>query len=211
MDIEKKPFNEFLGEAIKAHKLNIEKLAELTDVPKNYLSALIDGDFEKLPAAPFVRGYLIRISEVLKIDGEQLWEFYKEEIVPQIKTQDSLPFNRFAIKRLNKKKIIIGIISFFFLIYLVWQGKNLFGIPKLEIINPESDNLITSEQFVALRGKLGNPMDKILINEEEIFTQSDGSFEKEYSLQLGLNIIEFKAQRFLGKETKVVKAINYQP
>lgn len=211
MDTEKKPFSEFLVEAINAHKLNIEKLAELTTIPKNYLNALIAGDFKKLPSAPFIRGYLMKISEILKIDGEQLWEVYKEEIISQIKTQDNLPFNRFAIKRMNKKKVILGIVSVFILIYLIWQGKNLFGIPKLEIINPESDNLITNAQFIALSGKLGNPMDKILINEEEIFTQSDGFFEQEYNLQLGLNLIEFKAKRFLGKETKVVKAINYQP
>ena len=52
---------------------------------------------------------------------------------------------------------------------------------------------------------------KLTINEEEVFISQDGNFSKEYSLQPGLNTVEFKASRLLGKEVTIIKEIMYQP
>ena len=49
------------------------------------------------------------------------------------------------------------------------------------------------------------------INGNEIFIEDGGKFSKDYNLQPGINEIEIKAKRFLGKEIKVVKEVIYQP
>ena len=128
-----KSFQEFFNDILAVRGLTIEKLAELTEVPKHYLDALSSGNFEKLPAVPYTRGFLSKIAEVLAIDGDELWRTYKDEITLNINTSDKLPFNRFAIRRFGKIKIIIGIILISVIIYLVWQSDNLLGIPKIEI------------------------------------------------------------------------------
>lgn len=206
-----KSFQEFFNDILAVRGLTIEKLAELAGVPNRYLAAMSSGDFQKLPALPYTRGYLMKIAEVLGIDGDELWQTYKDEIALKINAPDKLPSNRFAIRRFGKMKIIIGIILVSAIIYLIWQSDNLLGIPKIEITYPMADDLVLSIPLIKLAGKISNPKDKLTVNGEQIFINSDGSFEKEIFLRPGVNDIEFRIKRFLGKETKVVKKVVFQP
>ena len=69
---EGKGLSELLNEAISLRGLDVKKLSELTDIPVHYLAALGDGDFAKLPAVPYVRGYLIKTAEALRVDADLL-------------------------------------------------------------------------------------------------------------------------------------------
>lgn len=211
-----KNFSELLTEAMELRSLNVEKLAELTDIPIHYLVALCDGDFSKLPAIPYVHGYLTKISQVLKIDHNLLWVVYKREAsLKHTKTSgplDRLPSNRFALKPTHRKRplIIGGIVLLIILIYAIWQLDNFIGTPKITIINPAADSIVVNTPSFKLIGET-NPKDKLTINGEEILIEKNGHFEKDFSLQPGINTIEFKVKRFLGKEAKVIKQVIYQP
>jgi len=204
----KKTFQELFSEAVSLRGLNLERLAEMTGVPKDYLAAFISGDFKKLPSLPYVRGYLMKTSEILGINGDYLWSVYKEEVA-DIKRSDQLPINRFAPKRKSKKGILIAIILFFAIIYLAFEIDDLLGIPKIEINRPADNNEITNEQSIKLNGRISDFFDKLTINGKEIPVEKNGEFEKEYQLQPGANKIEFKVKRFLGKEIKVEREIIY--
>ncbi len=212
---EVKTLGELLTETLDLRSLNIEKLAELTDIPLHYLVALNTGDFQKLPPAPYIQGYLMKIAEVLRIDGDLLWSTYKKEVslrlIKSSGPQDKLPSNRFAIKPANKKILIIsGIILIFIIIYLGWRLAYLLGTPKIEISSPNVDNLVVNTPSIKLVGKVSSN-DKLTINNEEIFVDSTGQFEKDFSLQPGLNTIEFKVKKFLGKEITIMRRVIYQP
>ncbi len=205
-----KNLTEIFHEALELRNLDIEKLAELTDVPEMYLTALYGSDFEKLPAAPYVRGYLMKIAEVLGIDGKALWQTYKNESIKTSGVKDKMPSNRFVIKPLKKRMLIFGTAAILVVIYFVWQIDNLLGMPKIDIVSPAFPTVIVSEPDFNLRGKVDG-RDKLTINNEEIFIGKDGWFEKEISFQPGVNTVEFKAKRLLGREVKVVRQIIYQP
>ena len=207
----KKNFSEFLTEGMSSRGFNIQKLSEITDIPEKYIINLIDENFSKLPPAPYARGYLIKIAEVLGIDERQLLELFKEKDIIKKENTDYLPYNRFAIKPFDKKIAIIGIIFLFIIIYFVWRLDDLIGVPEIKIISPEVESIIINESIVRLEGKIKNQFDKLTINGDEIFVESDGKFLKDYNLQPGTNEIEIKAKRFLGKEIKVVREIIYQP
>ncbi len=207
-----KTLRELLSEAMEFRVLNVEKLVELTDIPKHYLSALITGDFKKLPAAPYIRGYLTKISEILQIEQDVLWLAYQKEssLYKTSGPQDKLPSNRFAFKTPYKKTTItIVVVILVVVIYFAWQFGNFFGTPKIEIVSPAVDNFTINTPSIRLIGKI-NPRDKLTINQEEILAEESGRFEKEFSLQLGINTVEFKVKRFLGKETKVIRQVIYQ-
>ncbi len=206
-----KKIKDFFDEILSLRNLNLEKLANMTNIPKNYLVAFCEGDFKKLPPMPYSRGYLFKIAEVLEIDGEELWKIYKNEIASQIKVPDRLPINRFAGRPFGKKIIAIGIISVFAIIYLILRADDFLGVPKIEIIVPAGEKIIVYEPLIKLSGRVNNFRDKLTLGGEEIFISEDGRFEKEYWLQAGINTVEFKIKRFLGKETKIVKEIIYQP
>lgn len=208
---EQKSFSELLTEAISLRGLSLDKLSESTGISKSHLAAFIKSDFKNLPSAPYARGCLMKISGILGIDGDYLWSVYKKEAeIFKTKNSDNLPVNRFAIKRIGKKKVVFGIVLIFAIIYLSARFNNLVGIPEIKIIQPASDRLIVNEQSFTLRGELDNFFDKLLIDNKEISIEKDGKFEKKYELRPGINKIEFKVKRFLGKEIKVEKEIIYQ-
>ncbi|KKQ23129.1 MAG: Transcriptional regulator, partial [Candidatus Wolfebacteria bacterium GW2011_GWC1_37_10] len=208
---DQKNFQEFFREALELRGMTIEKLVELTGISRHALAAIYNGDYKKMPSLPYLRGYLMKIAEILGIDGNQMWQTYKDEINSKISIEDKLPHNRFAIKPKSLRKLVIGIIAVSVIIYLVFRIDNLLGIPKIEIINPLMDSLEINEERIKLEGKLDNYWDKLTINNEEIFVNEDGYFEKDFQLLYGENNIEFKVKRFLGKEVKLEKKVIYQP
>ena len=84
------------------------------------------------------------------------------------------------------------------------------GTPQIQISSPAADNLIVNSPSIKLSGEV-NSRDKLTVNGEEILVGENGHFEKDFSLQPGINTIEFRVKRFLGKETAVVRQVIYQP
>lgn len=210
-----KNLSELITETLELRNLDVKKLSELTDIPTYYLTALIDGELSKLPAAPYIRGYLIKIAEILRIDSDVFLRAYKQEIsLRPLKTsgpEDKLPFNRYALKPLHRKTAIIaGIILLLAITYFVWRIDDFLGTPQIEIISPASDNFIVNIPSIKLLGRV-ELRDKLTINNEEILADKTGYFEKDFPLQVGINTVEFKIKRFLGKEVKVLRQVIYQP
>jgi hypothetical protein len=210
----KKNLANLLNEAVELRNLNIEKLSELTDIPVHYLAALTNNDFSKLPPTPYLRGYLVKIAEALRIDANLFLKAYKEETA--LKTlkvsgvSDKLPTNRFLLKTSRKKRIfIVGTIFVLIAGLFILKADDFLGAPKIEIISPAADNLIVRDSSFKLLGRIGKK-DKLAINGEEIATNESGYFEKDFSLQPGINTVEFKVKRFLGKETKIIRQVIYQ-
>ncbi|MBI5306061.1 helix-turn-helix domain-containing protein [Candidatus Wolfebacteria bacterium] len=209
-----KNFNEAIKEIFDLRGLNAKKIAELTDIPESHILALLDNDLKKLPAFPYVRGYILKIAEISNLnakDFEDLLELYKKEIPEDIGESDKLPFNRFARQLTNKRKIIFQIVLVLILVYLSLRIDYLIGVPELKISNPQENNLIVKKPTIKLSGTANNFFDKLIINNEEIPIDKNGFFEKDFNLQPGENTIEFKIKRFLGKEIKIEKKITYQP
>jgi hypothetical protein len=217
-----KTLGEIIVEALKLRNLSTGKLSELTEIPANYLIALSDDDLTRLPSAPYVRGYLVKIADVLKIDANALLRAYKQEISLQsLKisgSSDKLPSNRYALNLLIKKTVIVsGIVFILIIFYLIWQTSGpegmpsaFLGTPKIEIMNPPADGAIINNPTIKLSGEV-SAGDKLIINGEEVLPEENGRFEKDFSLQPGINTFEFKAKRFLGKEIKTIRQVIYQP
>lgn len=208
-----KSLKELIQEQVELKGLSAARLQQLTGIPERFLQALLQGEFNKMPAAPYVRGYLMKISEILNLNGEEIWRHYKKET--EVKTSgaaDRLPENRFAIKTVKNKKgvIIWTAIAIAMIVYLVFNINRILGRPSITITIPSSEISMTTYPAVTLTGKI-DPKDTLKINGQEITVNKNGEFEKTHSLQLGLNNFEFSIKRFLGKETNVARQIIYQP
>ncbi len=207
---------EILNRVTELRGLDLKKLSELTDIPVHYLTALANGEFEKLPAAPYVRGYLAKIAEALRVDENLLLKTYKQEVsfrsLRASGPEDKLPANRFTFRASRRKRILLAITlaAILVIVFIVWRADDFLGKPRIEIISPAADNLIVNSPSIKLSGRV-NGNDKLTIYGEEILAAKDGSFEKEFFLQPGLNRIEFKVKRFLGGETTIVRQVIYQP
>ena len=131
-----------LDEACGLKHIDYAKLAELSGIPERYILAIQNIDTKKLPAAPYVRGYLKKISEVLGLDYTEVLDLYKKELEQKTSGEhDTLPFNRFAIKRFSKKILIYSALCILVGTYLIMNSSRLLGEPNLVMLEVFAGNL----------------------------------------------------------------------
>jgi len=210
MDATEKSLLDIFEEAMEQKNISYEKLALLTNIPERYIVSLQNLDLKHLPALPYVRGYLQKICEVLGLNFEQIWKQYKTELSHKTSGAfDKLPINRFAIQKINRKNVFYGIVAAIILVFAALNFNNFFGKPLLEISNPKETLTTSTEAVINLSGKV-NPGDKLVINEREVISDSFGNFESEYELQPGLNTIDFKAKKLMGKENSQIRQVIFE-
>ena len=207
---ERTTINEILEEAMREKKMSIARLAEQTDIPERYVTLLVEGGQQGLPPAPYVRGYLIRMATALGLDGQQIWRVYMKQQEPKTSGEsDTLPVNRFAFKRMNKKGIGLIVLAIAVVLAAGFWIKTIAGREGIDVKNPAEDSVVVYDPAIDLRGKV-NPGERLTINNEDIAIDRNGYFEKNFSLEPGINTVEFKVKRLLGKEEAVVRQIIYQ-
>ena len=210
-EIQEKSFLDFFRERMAEKRLLPAQIAKATAVPDGHLEALARGEFEKLPALPYVRGYIQNIAQYLEVDPEAFWEMYRKEAV--LKTSgptDELPRNRYAISKVDLRRSVIGAVMIVLAaIYFFINGDRLIGRPALSVTDPGASTMIVETPTVILRGAI-DPKDTLRINGEVFPTDRVGRFEKEYSLEIGPNTIVIEARRFLGRSVTAEYQIFYE-
>src|SRR3990167_7489717 len=198
---------EVLKKLMKSKGVGSGRLSSLTDVPSRFIDALLEGNFDQLPSQPYIRGYLFKISTALGAENDYLWQIFRSSVEALSSGEhDRLPSNRFALQKMSKSTmiwILSGIVVF---LLISLNFNRILGRPSIEVVVPDT----TEESVVTVTGTI-NPDDRLTLNGEIIYTNDIGSFEKQVQLDPGLNTLEFKAKRYLGRETKLVKQVFYQP
>jgi len=209
--MEEKTFSQILEEALTKHNLTKEKLVELSGIPAKYLYSIIEGNITKLPPTPYIRGYVRRLSETLEIENEDLWKIFQKETNLMIYEQkDKMPENRYSQKPIKKSLAVAGIVIVFLGIFLASRINHLVGKPNLVITFPDTTTLVFNSPTITLKGNV-DTASKLLINNERVNIRDDGTWEENLILEPGLNSIEIKSQKLLGKELTIIKQIIYTP
>lgn len=210
MDRETKNLSEILTDSIRIKGITVEKLAQLSGVSERYITSLIEEKYKELPAAPYVRGYLLKIAAFLGLDGENIWQEYlkNHDALRRAGEKDHLPTNRFTTKNLGKKPILVGFLIIFIAGFFAARVVMFYSKPSLTLANLRDNMVVQSSQFV-LKGKI-KPSNQLTLNGEEIYPDEKGNFEKAIELQPGFNTLVFKIKKLLGREHTVVKQIFYR-
>lgn len=203
-------FPSFFNEKIKGRGLTVRKLAELSGITANHLEAMSQGDYARMPAAPYLRGYLTTLGRILDFDPNFWWDHFKtQQLVPSAGEKDELPKNRFA-PRTAGPLIGLGLVGLAILLYFLFRFPQIFGQPALQIDAPASATSRITESSILLHGHT-NGADELTINTERVSISDDGTWQKEFFLQPGLNTIEVVAKKLLGRETRMVRQVVYEP
>ncbi|MFH1188645.1 MAG: helix-turn-helix domain-containing protein [bacterium] len=201
-----------LGELLDSHDMSEQKLAHATDVPLRFISALRHGEFDKLPARPYVHGYIKKIADTFNQDENDLWQSYLASLDTQSQTPhkyDRLPGNRFVNRSFKTKKLISILIFVAVLIFFGIRFNTIVGKPKVTL-SLSTETMITNQNVLTITGTV-TPGDKLALNTEIIYTNKQGSFEKEIALTPGLNTLEFTVHRFLGRKATITRQVVYEP
>lgn len=199
--------SDIIIEAMKAKGLNLIRLSELTDVPENSLSLIIEEKFEKLPPAPYVHGYIIRIAQILNLDGERLWAEYLKgrSELKRPGSNDVLPQNRFHYGKFRKKTLIIAGAVIVVFGYIIIRLPGLLGTPSFSLDNIPAT--VTAPDLV-VQGRM-NPADQLLLNGQAIYPDKSGRFTETLTLQPGFNTLVFDIRKLIGQEYTVTKQVYY--
>jgi cytoskeleton protein RodZ len=208
-----------LGERMK--KLRSERRLSLADVSRStkiqakYLEYLKEGEYMKLPADVYVKGFLRSYAIFMGLNEASLIKQYEREkgIQRNIKKIVDVEENgkpiKFSSLVITPKMIIVSIVILLALgsfLYLYMEVNNFISAPRLVIIKPADgaaiDGNSTHITGVAEKDAL------VFINDQSVMVNESGEFEEDIGLKSGLNTINVKARSKFNKETTRSVTVN---
>ncbi|OGE81796.1 MAG: hypothetical protein A3H72_02875 [Candidatus Doudnabacteria bacterium RIFCSPLOWO2_02_FULL_48_8] len=192
---------DFLGQYRRKLNLDIRTVSMLTQIKPAYLESLERGEWNKLPAEVYIKGFLKQLSEVYHLPEEALVEQYQKEhgFEEAPKTEAK---RRFRIN-LHPKIFILGLSAAAVIVLLVYVGLQIRSVltpPALEILEP-ADNVSIAGSSVTVSGKTEVGAD-VLINNQAVLVDRNGQFNENLTLSAGLNVLEIKAVNKFKRENK---------
>lgn len=210
-----KSIGEILREERVRHRVSIEDLSKRTRIRLPYLQALEENQFHKLPAAPFVRGYIKAYADLFGFEYTPVLALLRRDYKESAKGQ-LVPLE--FIKPMLKKRqvwtpvtavLVIAVMMFASLLgYVGVQWYSFTKPPALEIIEP-ADNAFVSSQVV-VKGQTSNEA-IVLVNAQPVSLQADGSFQTEVFIpREGVASITIEATDRRGKTNVVQRTVTVQ-
>jgi hypothetical protein len=77
----------FVRHVREALRISIEEMSSNTKLSKTYITAIEEENFSKLPAAVFVRGFLVQIARILRLPQDKFLEAYLQRFKTAKKDQ----------------------------------------------------------------------------------------------------------------------------
>lgn len=190
-------------------KITLEEAEQQTKIPKKYLSAIEQGDYEKLPAPVYTHYFLKNYLTLLGLEPISHINLYEHEF--QKKSQEKfqtaavIPNNQLRVTSRLVKMIAI---AFFVVLCLGFLGLRLQKIitpPFLNVISPP-ENFVTDQSLLEIQGQTEQET-KITINEYLVVADENGNFRKIISLQPGLNTFQISSQKKYSRPQIVARNV----
>ncbi len=205
-----------LGE--KLRKLRGDTHVPLTEVARStrirvrYLEYLENGEYEKLPADVYVRGFLRNYARFLGVDETILMKLYEQERniqknlgnTTEAKTSAfNLPVPSFVITSKTVTLSVVALLTIGIFGYLYQEFTRFAAEPELVILEPVS-GAVSEVSEIILRGKTEKGA-RVSINGEASFVGSEGEFSEKLTLQPGVNTVTVVAiNRFEKSKTETL-------
>jgi cytoskeletal protein RodZ len=200
-----------LGEKLKKlrgdFRVSLHDVSKATKIQMKYLEALEAGEYEKLPAEVYIRGFLRSYARYLNVDERIFVKLYERER----NIQQNLGGGTFRHARTKEfpissivvtpRSIIITITAVLVVgafYYLYQQFESFAGDPRLVILEPSSGAVIETSETV-IKGKTDKGA-RVSINNQPVFVGSDGEFSDTLILQPGINTITVVTVNRFDKE-----------
>lgn len=208
----KLPLEETVGEKLRLSRhyknLKIEDIAKILNIRIEYLIALEEERFDKLPTGLYGKNFLKQYSVFLGLKPTELladWERQSTNNKEDPFSQKIVKSHRFIIfPKIIKNILIISIVLICFL-YLIFYFRNIISPPQLLIIQP-TKNLLTSDNSLLVSGWT-DPKAEITINNENILNHRNGHFSRIVNLKKGLNNLIIKAKKKYSQARVITREI----
>jgi len=208
-----------LGEQMK--KVREERRLSLVEISRNirvqvkYLEYLENGDYVKLPAQVYVKGFLRNYAVFMGINSQNLIRQYEREqkiqqnIKKEVFEKNEIRPIKFSSFIVTPKKIMVSLgllVVFLGFIYLYKQINNFVSTPRLSVMTP-TDGISVESRTVRVAG-VAEKGAQLFINDQSILVSEEGKFSEDIDLREGLNSITVVARNKFEKETRQAISVN---
>ena len=205
-----KTASEVIKEARLSKKISLSRLESETKIKKEFLKAIEDGAWNKLPDFPVVTGFVKNIADFLGINQSRLMAILRRDYPPKKLVINPKPDVSEKFTWTPKLSFYVGatVIATFILGYLIFQYSRFVRPPALSVLVPNEGMTVTDPK-VEIIGKT-DPDTAVKVNNQPIFVEEDGSFSAEIAIYEGTTEIVITATSRTGKESVIRRTIKPQ-
>lgn len=208
-----------LGEKLRKlrsdFRMSLQDVSRATRIQVKYLEFLENGEYGKLPADVYVRGFLRSYARYLNVDEQALIKLYEREcniqenlgrdLGKKTGTYAATPASLVITSRsLVLSLIVILLVGAF--AYLYQEFKSFAAEPLLVVLAPENGTVVESDSAM-VSGKTDKGA-RVTINGQVAFVGDDGSFGEKLVLQPGINTITLRTENRFQKEKIVTLSVD---
>ena len=211
-----KTIGELLASERQKRGLTIAQVADATKIQPIFLEVLEENQFDKLPSATFVKGFIKNLADYYGQDPQPLLATlrrdFKESAVGKLVPRE---FIRPVLKKqqlwspLRMTVLFLGVIFFTLISYVGFQWYSLQKPPSLDVSTPQENQIVS--QKVQVAGKT-LPDAIVSVNAQPVSLYPDGRFDTEILLpKEGTHILTIEAVDRRGKRSVIQRIIRVNP
>ena len=208
-----------LGERMKKirdeRRLSLAEISKSTKIQAKYLEYIEQGEYMKLPADVYVRGFLRSYAVFMGLNEKMLIKQYEREkgiqknikkIVDTDNPGTPIKFSSFVVtpKVIIASGLAILILGSF--LYLYIEVNNFISKPRLSIMKPMAGETIdgNSSHVIGIAEKDA----LVFINDQPVMVSENGEFGEDVGLKQGSNTITVRVKSKFDKETTQSITVN---
>jgi cytoskeletal protein RodZ len=203
---------QILREARENKLLSLEDVEKQTKIRVELLQALESNNFDKLPPATFIQGFIKNYGSLLGLNSEKLLAIFRRDYEakkhpPKIMDTFSNPINqkKFRLTPAKVLGVVVVLIIICFFAYLWVEYRQFVGAPQLQISSPVDQQTVDVPQVI-VEGTT-DPEAKVTVNNQEVSLDNIGHFRVEVKLSESTNEIEVASTSKFGQSAKVKRTV----
>lgn len=197
----------YLREARLKKKFSLAHVEGITKIKREFLDAIENQDWGKLPAFPVVSGFVKSIAKSLDLDETQAVAFLRRDYPPQKVRINPKPDVSNKFFWTPKLTFFVGVALVIALIlgYLGYEYVNFISPPKLEIVDPKEGQIVTRALYT-VDGTV-SAGSTVVVNNQQATVDDDGKFNSQIEVSNDLKEIIIIATSRSGKTTTIHRTI----
>ena len=204
---------EILANARIHKKIDLEQVEKATRILQKFLVALEKNEFSKLPPGTFTKGFIKNYAAYLGLPIEETMAFYRRQVneekslILPIKNSD-IPKPSGPLSSISATGAGVLFLIALFFGYLIYSYFRFAGAPTLTVVSPIK-NAVVHEDQIEVTGKT-NPDATIVINNQSVGVNENGSFDTKISLTPGLNTVTIVASNKFKRQTVITRNLRLE-
>ncbi len=184
-------------------KLAIEQVEKELLVRKKYLIAAEQGDWKIFPSRVYAQGVVKNYARFLKLDESKIMAYFRREYdrFEKIEFREKKIKEGFIEKLQKNTNITLAILTFIFISFIGFQLFLYLKPPSVKILQPKNSPTTTKKTSFIIKGKVEKDS-QVLINDQSIKVDKNGSFSYKVPLFTGENKFLIKVIGSNGKTTE---------